>query len=48
MYQVRNEDINLVIKYHDDIDTLIDIIKVMCNDAYYTGMEDSYTDNEER
>lgn len=42
MYNLSNADINLIIRYHDDIDGLIDVVKVICNDAYNNGNEDGY------
>lgn len=44
MYKLDAADIRLIKKkYNHDIDGLIDVIKVICNDAYNTGLEDGYS-----
>lgn len=40
MYKLGAAEIRLIKKYNHDID----VIKVICNDAYNTGSEDTYKD----
>lgn len=42
MYKLNSKDIRLIMKYQHDMDGLIDVIKVICNDAYNTGADDGY------
>lgn len=39
MYNLSDVELRLIKKYQHDIDGLIDVIKVICNDAYDTGYE---------
>ena len=42
MYKLSNAELRLIKNYQRDIDGFIDVIKVICNDAYNTGTEDGY------
>ena len=42
MYKLSVADIRLIKKYQHDVDGLIDVIKVICDDAYNNGNEDGY------
>lgn len=42
MYNLRANDIRLIKQYNHDLDGLIDVVKVICNDAYNQGNEDGY------
>lgn len=42
MYKLSSENIKLIRKCQYDMCSLLDIIKVIMNDAYNTGSEDGY------
>lgn len=42
MYKLSSADIRLIKRYDHDLDGLIDVVKVICNDAYNNGADDGY------
>ena len=42
MHNLKADEIRLIKKYNHDLDGLIDVVKVICNDAYNKGTEDGY------
>lgn len=43
MYNLKADEIRLIKKYNHDLDSLIDVVKVLCHDAYNKGNEDGYS-----
>ena len=42
MYKLSGEELVLIKKYQHNMDELIDVVKVLCNDTYENGCEDGY------
>ena len=42
MHNLKADEIRLIKKYNHDLDNLIDVVKVLCHDAYNKGLEDGY------
>lgn len=42
MYNLKADEIRLIKKYNHDLDGLVDVVKVLCHDAYNKGLEDGY------
>ena len=46
MHNLKADEIRLIKKYNHDLDGLIDVVKVLCHDAYNKGFEDGYETGE--
>lgn len=42
MYKLDIKELHLIKQYNHNLDSLIDVVKVLCNDAYNRGLEDGY------